>query len=130
MDRNNNDMGVIFDLDGVLSSSDLRDYFNVCISGEQVQHSKPAPDTFLRAAEELGLAPKQCAVVEDAVQGIEAGKAAGMPVVAITTTRKRADLVKAGIVVDSLAELGARDFVRMLANHGRQSAKNVLCDGT
>jgi len=105
-------------LDLALRSADLRNCFDACVSGEQVEHGKPAPDTFLRAAERLGLAPKQCAVVEDAVQGIEAGKAAGMPVAAVTTTRKRADLAQADIIVDSLAELTADNFVRMLKNHG------------
>jgi beta-phosphoglucomutase len=106
-------------LDLVLDSAGLRDYFDACISGEQVEHSKPAPDTFLKAAGELSLPPKQCVVVEDAVQGVEAGKAAGMPVAAITTTRKRADLARADIVVDSLAELTAEDFFGLLKNQGR-----------
>jgi len=106
-------------LDLVLEIADLRIHFDACVSGEQVRHSKPAPDTFLKAAEELGLRASRCAVVEDAVQGVEAGKAAGMPVAAVTTTRKRADLAIADIVVDSLTELAAEDFVRMLANHGR-----------
>lgn len=106
-------------LDLVLDSADLRIHFDAFVSGEQVRHSKPAPDTFLKAAEELGLRPSRCAVVEDAVQGVDAGKAAGMPVAAVTTTRKRADLTRADIIVDSLAELAAEDFVRMLANHGR-----------
>ena len=103
-------------LDLVLGSADLRNFFDACVSGEQVEHSKPAPDTFLKAAEELGLAPGRCAVVEDAVQGVEAGKAAGMPVAAVTTTRKRADLAIADVIVDSLAELTLEDFVRMLTN--------------
>lgn len=102
-------------LDLVLDSADLRDCFDAFVSGEQVKNGKPAPDTFLKAAKELGLPPGRCAVVEDAVQGVEAGKAAGMPVAAVTTTRKRADLAIADIVVDSLAELDASDFVRMLA---------------
>ncbi len=107
-------------LDLVLDSSSLRDYFDVCISGEQVEHSKPAPDTFLMAAKELRLHPARCVVVEDAVQGVEAGKAAGMPVAAITTTRKRADLTQADIIVDSLAELTADSFVRMLKTTGNE----------
>jgi beta-phosphoglucomutase len=104
-------------LDMVLDRIGLRDCFDAFVSGEQVAHGKPAPDTFLKAAEELSLPPGRCAVVEDAVQGVEAGKAAGMPVAAVTTTRKRADLAIADIVVDSLAELSAGDFVRLLANH-------------
>ena len=78
-------------LDLVLERVNLRDCFDACVSGEQVTRGKPAPDTFLRAAEQLDLPPGCCAVVEDAVQGVEAGKAAGMPVVAVTTTRKLRD---------------------------------------
>ncbi len=106
-------------LDLVLERVNLRDCFDACVSGEQVTHSKPAPDTFLKAAEKLALSPGRCAVVEDAVQGVEAGKAAGMPVAAVTTTRERADLTIADIVVDSLAELTANDFIKLLANQSR-----------
>jgi beta-phosphoglucomutase len=106
-------------LDLVLERVNLRDCFDACVSGEQVTHGKPAPDTFLKAAEELILPPGRCAVVEDAVQGVEAGKAAGMPVAAVTTTRKRADLTIADIVVDSLTELTADDFIKLLANQSQ-----------
>ncbi|MEA3224998.1 MAG: HAD family phosphatase [Planctomycetota bacterium] len=106
-------------LDLVLERVNLRDCFDACVSGEQVSHGKPAPDTFLKAAEELSLPPGRCAVVEDAVQGVEAGKAAGMPVAAVTTTRKRADLTIADIIVDSLTELTAADFVELLTNQGQ-----------
>jgi beta-phosphoglucomutase-like phosphatase (HAD superfamily) len=53
--------------------------------------------------------------VEDAVQGVEAAKAAGMPVIAVTTSRSRADLQKADLIVDSLSELRAEDFLRLPA---------------
>ncbi|MEJ2703410.1 MAG: hypothetical protein P8Z79_13305 [Sedimentisphaerales bacterium] len=53
-------------------------------------------------------------VVEDAVQCVEAGRAAGMAVVAVTTTRERAALSAADLIVDSLGELTAEDFVRLL----------------
>ncbi len=92
----------------------IRDYFDACVTGEEVVEGKPAPETFLRAAEKLGLSPQCCVVVEDAAQGVEAGKAAGMPVVAVTTTRDRADLSAADIIVDSLGELTAEAFARLL----------------
>ena len=66
--------------------------------------------------QKLSLPPSQCVVVEDAVQGVEAGRAAGMPVVAVTTTRKRVDLKIADIIVDNLAELKADDFAKLLEN--------------
>ena len=100
----------------VLSRTDLLDYFDAFVAGQDVTRGKPAPDTFLKAAEKLLLEANSCVVVEDAVQGVEAGKAAGMPVVAVTTTRNRDDLNKADIIVDSLAQLQARQFIDLLRN--------------
>jgi beta-phosphoglucomutase len=101
-------------LDLVLESVKIRDYFNACVTGEEVIEGKPAPDTFVKAAQKLGLPSDCCVVVEDAVQGVEAGKAAGMPVVAVTTTRDRSALSAADIIVDGLGELKAKDFAKLL----------------
>ncbi len=53
-------------------------------SGTEVAHGKPAPDLFLHAARAMGVDPSDCVVVEDAVAGVRAGVAAGMPVVGFT----------------------------------------------
>jgi len=103
-------------LELVLERTALHDYFDAYVTGQDVTRGKPAPDTFLKAAEKLSLGANCCVVVEDAVQGIEAGKAAGMPVVAVTTTRSRADLYRADIIVDSLTQLRSRHFVDLLKN--------------
>ncbi len=92
----------------------LADYIDVRVTKEQVREGKPAPETFLKAAEQLSLPPECCAVVEDAVHGVQAGKAAGMSVIAVTTTRTREKLSLADRVVDSLAELTAGDFLALL----------------
>ncbi len=92
----------------------LADWFDARVTKEEITESKPAPQTFLKAAEKLGLEPARCAVVEDAVPGVQAAHAAGMPVVAVTTTRDRRDLAQADRVVDSLAELKASDFLVLL----------------
>ncbi len=92
----------------------LADWFDARVTKEEITESKPAPQTFLKAAEKLGLEPTRCAVVEDAVQGVQAAHAAGMPVVAVTTTRNRNDLAQADRVVDSLSELDAADFLTLL----------------
>ncbi|MFC1633861.1 HAD family hydrolase [Planctomycetota bacterium] len=92
----------------------IKDYFDACVTGEEVVEGKPAPETFLKAARKIGLSPECCVVVEDAVQGVQAGKAAGMPVVAVTTTRDRAALSAADMIVDSLGGLTAKDFIRLL----------------
>lgn len=60
-----------------LKMTDLGDYFTAITSGRKVAHGKPAPDVFLLAAERAGVAPEFCAVVEDSMNGIRAGKAAG-----------------------------------------------------
>lgn len=52
--------------------------FEVLFSGERVKRPKPAPDVFLAAAAQMGVAPEQCTVIEDSFNGSRAAKAAGM----------------------------------------------------
>ena len=60
-----------------ISGAQLEDYFKVMIGGDQIENSKPAPDIFLAAAQELGYAPEKCYVVEDSFNGIRSAHAAG-----------------------------------------------------
>lgn len=69
-----------------LSELGLTDAFPIIVRGDEVTRGKPAPDVFLEAARRLGIRPEHCLVFEDAPMGIEAAHAAGMPVVAITTS--------------------------------------------
>jgi len=55
----------------------------VTLCGDEIGASKPAPDIFLAAAQKLQLAPSDCLVFEDAVTGIQAARAAKMPVIVI-----------------------------------------------
>ncbi|MFM7375783.1 MAG: HAD family hydrolase, partial [Chthoniobacterales bacterium] len=73
-------------LDCLLDLMDLRKFFRVIVSGEEVVHGKPDPSIFLLAAERLGFAPADCVVIEDALVGIEAAQRAGMTVLAVATT--------------------------------------------
>ena len=75
--------------------------FAVDVSG-QAARGKPAPDLFLMAARELGVAPEQCWVVEDAPAGIEAAKAGGMKALGVA---RDGEPLEADIVVRSLDEL-------------------------
>ncbi|MFA6560601.1 MAG: HAD family phosphatase [Verrucomicrobiia bacterium] len=68
--------------------------------------SKPHPDIFLHAAQQLGSRPETCLVIEDAPHGVEAARRAGMRCIAITTTYDRRKLSGAERVVDSFAEIG------------------------
>ena len=56
----------------------IKSCFSVLQSGEQVKNPKPAPDTFLAAAQSLGAYPEECVVVEDSIKGTQAARAAGM----------------------------------------------------
>ena len=109
-------------LDLVLERLRLARSFDACVSKEDVANGKPAPDTFLRAAQKLTLPPDRCVVVEDAVHGIEAARAAGMRVIALTTTRDRAALSRADMIADGLGELRAEDFRKLLNGANRRSA--------
>jgi sugar-phosphatase len=58
----------------------------VLVCGDEISHGKPDPEGYLRAAALLQVIPQRCLVVEDAPAGIEAGRRAGMQVIALTTT--------------------------------------------
>jgi beta-phosphoglucomutase len=70
--------------------------FDTVVTVEDVALPKPAPDIFQTAARRLGLDPEQCLVIEDAVSGIHAGKAAGCTCLGITTGFTSDELMAAG----------------------------------
>ena len=61
-----------------LDKRGLASLFPVVVTADDVEHGKPAPDTFLLASEKMGVAADGCLVFEDAELGIEAAEAAGM----------------------------------------------------
>jgi HAD superfamily hydrolase (TIGR01509 family) len=58
-------------------------YFSASVCGDEVEHGKPAPDVYLRAAELLGVEPAQCLAIEDSVTGTIAAESAGCPVMVV-----------------------------------------------
>ena len=66
-----------------LAVANMRSFFDLIVSGEEVEHGKPAPDIFLLAAERGGVAPEECLVFEDSNNGALAGCAAGMRTVMV-----------------------------------------------
>ena len=62
---------------------------DLLVTSDEVAANKPAPDGYIAAAKGFALAPERCLVIEDSPQGIQAGRAAGMDVVAILRGRER-----------------------------------------
>jgi beta-phosphoglucomutase family hydrolase len=96
----------------VLVAAGIEDLLEVRVDGivaeERHLRGKPAPDTFLAAAEELGVAAAQAAVFEDALAGVQAGRDGGFAfVVGVDRSGQRDALLTHGasVVVDDLAEL-------------------------
>jgi beta-phosphoglucomutase family hydrolase len=75
-------LNIVFTLDDL----DLRRHFDAVVGAADVARGKPFPDVFLKAAQQLGVAPADCIVFADAPRGVEAARAAGMRAVVITTT--------------------------------------------
>jgi beta-phosphoglucomutase len=85
----------------VLDRLGIADRFDAICDGNTVAAAKPAPDLFLVAAAELGLAPAECVVFEDATEGVAAAHAAGMPAVGIGPAER---VGSAEMVLDGLAD--------------------------
>ncbi len=67
----------------ILGQIGLGDFFDAIADGTDITRSKPDPEVFLKSAEKIGVAPADCAVVEDARAGIQAAKAGGMTALAL-----------------------------------------------
>jgi len=94
----------------------IKDYFQSTIAAEDVTKGKPHPQVFLLAAQELGVSPGNCAVIEDAVAGITAARRAGMHCLAVTTTHPRASLKEADLIVDTLESVTVNTLQKLLAH--------------
>lgn len=99
----------------VLEAAGLADLFDVRIDGNDVGRlglrGKPQPDLFVKAAEELGVAPERAIVLEDAISGVQAGRAGGFGlVIGVDRVGQAEELRKNGadIVVSDLADLHVR----------------------
>ena len=92
----------------------IESLFQVIVSGREVKEGKPSPLGFLLAAEKLGVEPKDCIVIEDAIAGVAAARKAGMHCLAVTNTNPRTSLKGADLIVDSLKEVTPGDLESLL----------------
>ena len=94
-------------LDTVLKKLEIVDYFDYTLSAEKLAFGKPHPEVYLLVANQLGVHPENCLVVEDSLNGVISGKAAKMMVVAVPEKSHTPDerLVLADYRVEDLIEL-------------------------
>jgi beta-phosphoglucomutase-like phosphatase (HAD superfamily) len=86
------------DVTHVINSLNIEALLDVVITAEDVTKGKPDPQIYLLAAEMLGIPPQECLVLEDSVNGIKSGLAAGMSVVAIATPFTKASIFASKII--------------------------------
>lgn len=89
---------IMFNVDYILDGANIRHYIDVIISADHVVNSKPDPETFLKAAEQLQVNPADCIVFEDSPKGVEAATRAGMKSVVLTTMHTADEFNDAGII--------------------------------
>ena len=101
----------------VIDAAGLTALFETMIDGHDIDHlhlpGKPAPDTFLEAARRLAVPPENAIVIEDALAGVQAGRAGGFGLVIGVNRQNQAEALRrhgADIVVDDLAELLPADL--------------------
>ncbi len=86
----------------------------VYISGNDVKNKKPDPELFLLATADIGIAPANCVVIEDAPNGIQAAKAAGARCIAVTNSADASRLQQADLICDSLEQIDLETIVALI----------------
>jgi HAD superfamily hydrolase (TIGR01509 family) len=90
----------------------IHKYFDALVTPGSLP-GKPNPAVFLLAANQLGVSPHRCIVIEDSIPGIEAARRAGMYCIAVTTSHPAEVLTKADIIVESLERLAVEQVVNL-----------------
>ena len=96
-----------------LDDLDLRKYFVGVVDDSMVVHGKPDPEVYLKGAELVGRKPEDCIVFEDAVSGIQAGKAAGSKVIGLATSHSREEL-DSDLIIDNFSDLSWQQITDLL----------------
>jgi mannitol-1-/sugar-/sorbitol-6-phosphatase len=77
----------------------------VMVTSDDVSQGKPDPEGYLKAADRLGVKPENCLVIEDAIAGVKAARAAGMQVIAVTTTYAAHELSEADAQIAAMSQI-------------------------
>lgn len=85
--------------------------WDAVVTAEKVERRKPAPDVFLAAARLVGIPPDRCTVIEDAINGIEAARAAGMRCIAVAQSFPASELARADRIRPTIAAVTLADLM-------------------
>jgi len=97
----------------ILKKFDLYKYFNVLVTADDITHSKPDPEIYIKAAQFLGVKPEECIAIEDAHFGVKAAKAAGMKCIAyVNPNSGNQDLSEADCKVYSIKDIRLEEYLR------------------
>lgn len=93
----------------------MQEFFPLVVTANQIRHSKPAPDCYLRASKLCNIAPSRCIVFEDSLAGLESAKTAGMKRVALSTTYSIEELKdKADMIIADFSSINISEILRLL----------------
>lgn len=118
----------IQDIEEVVTSLGIKRYFDHLISGTTVKHPKPAPDVFLKAAQELGVHTNECIIIEDSYSGLMAGKSADIPVIGFANPNSgNQNLSEACIIIEGFDEI---DYNYLNQIHARENGEPATITNT
>ena len=92
-------------IDFIVDGLGIRNQFDAIIGGAEVTKGKPDPEIYVKAAALVGVAPEDCWVIEDSLQGIASGLAAGARVVGITTSHTAEELAHTQVIASNFVGL-------------------------
>ena len=114
------------DIEYVMSSLHISNYFVGYVSGMQFERPKPAPDIFLAAAKLLGITPEECIVIEDSTNGVNAAYAAGMTCIGFVNPNSgKQDLGKASYLIEGFDEIDY-DFIRKVYHQEHWTPSDIV----
>lgn len=103
-----------FNVDFVLDGLNIHSLIDAIVTADDVEHSKPHPETFLTCAEKLGVSPNDCLVFEDAPKGVEAAQNAGMDCLVLTTMHEPKDFSSYKNIVGFIHDYSDDQLTRLL----------------
>ena len=105
------------EIEHILAANDLRDAFKAIVGADDVRAGKPAPDSYLRAAQALGVEGAQALAIEDSPMGLQSARSAGLVTIGVTTSCRPEALTGADHIIASLDEVTV-SLVRTLLARG------------